>query len=195
MKKIILASASPRRKELLQMLIGDNFDIATSSYEEDNTLKLSPKDLVLHHSLEKGRDVAKRVEEGIVVSADEIIVFNGKILGKPHTEEKAREMLNKISGNIIEVITGIAVIDVENKKELQDFELTKVKMKKMTEREIEDYIKSGEPLDKAGAFGIQGKASVFVEKIEGCYFNVVGLPLFKLNNLLSQLGISIFDYQ
>lgn len=176
------------------MLIGDSFEIRTSDYEEDNTLKLEPKELVMHHSLEKGRDVASKIDEGVVISADTIIVFQGEILGKPHTEEKAREMLKKLSGNVIEVISGIAVIDVESKKELQDYEITKVKMKEMTEKEINDYVKSGEPLDKAGAFGIQGKAAVFIEKIDGCYFNVVGLPLFKLNKMLDQVGVSIFDY-
>ena len=195
MRKIILASGSPRRKELLQMLIGDNFEIKTSDYEEDNTLDLSPKDLVLHHSLEKGRDVAKQLTEGIVISADTIVVFDDKVLGKPHTEEKAREMLNQINDKIVEVITGFAVIDIENNKELQDFELTKVQMKQMSEKEIGEYIKSGEPLDKAGAFGIQGKAAVLVEKIDGDYFNVVGLPLFKLNNFLQKIGISIFDFK
>ncbi len=193
MRKIILASGSPRRKELLQMLIGDNFEIQTSSYEE-RLLNLGPKELVLHHSLEKGRDVAKSNREGIVISADTVVVFENKVLGKPHTEEKAIKMLNKINGNIIEVITGLAVIDIENKKELQDIELTKVKMKQMTDKEIEDYIESGEPLDKAGAFGIQGKAAIFVEKIDGCYFNVVGLPLFKLNNLLTKVGVFIFEF-
>ena len=195
MRKIILASGSPRRKELLQMLIGDNFEIKTSNYEEDNTLDLSPKDLVLHHSLEKGKDVAKQLTDGIVISADTIVVFDNKVLGKPHTEEKAKEMLGQINGKIVEVITGLAIIDVENNKELQDFELTKAKMKQMSEKEMEDYIKSGEPLDKAGAFGIQGKAAVLVERLEGDYFNVVGLPLFKLNKLFQKLGISIFDFK
>lgn len=194
MKKIILASASPRRKELLQMLIRDNFEIKTSDYQEDNTLKLSPKELVLCHSLEKGRDVARQLKEGIVISADTVVVFKNEVLGKPKTEEKAKEMLEKINGKTVEVISGIAVVDIENKKELQDFEITKVKMKKMSEKEIDDYIKSGEPLDKAGAFGIQGKAAVLVEKIDGDYFNVVGLPLFRLNNLLLKVGVSTLSH-
>lgn len=192
MRKIILASGSPRRKELLQMLIGDSFEIQTSDYEEDNTLDLRPKDLVLLHSLEKGRDVAGKNNEGIVIAADTVVVFENEILGKPHSQEKAKEMLKKINGKIVEVITGLAVIDIENKKELQDCESTKVKMKQMSQQEIERYIASGEPLDKVGAFGIQGKASVLVERIDGCYFNVVGLPLFKLNNILLKLGILVF---
>ncbi|PIS39074.1 MAG: septum formation protein Maf [Candidatus Nealsonbacteria bacterium CG08_land_8_20_14_0_20_43_11] len=194
MKKIILASVSERRKELLALLIGNNFEIVVSSYEEDNTLNLSPKDLVLLHSLEKGRDVAKSLTEGIVISADTLVVFENQVLGKPKTPEKAKEMLNKINGRTVEVLTGMAVIDIENKKELQNFEIAKIKIKKMSEQEIDGYIKTGEPLDKAGAFAIQGKGAVLIEKIDGDFFNVVGLPLFKLSNLLSQLGISIFDF-
>lgn len=194
MKKIILASGSPRRKELLQMLIGDNFEVKTSAYEEDNTLVMTPKDLVLYHSLEKGRDVAKQLPEGVVIGADTVVVFENQVLGKPRSEDEAREMLEKISGQVVEVISGIAVINIEAKKELQDFEITKVKMKQMSAEEIADYIKTGVPLDRAGAFGVQDKGAVFIEKIDGCYFNAVGLPLFKLNNLLNQLGVSIFEF-
>ena len=179
---------------MLALLIGNNFEVVVSSYEEDNTLNLSPKDLVLLHSLEKGRDVAKSLTEGIVISADTLVVFENQVLGKPKTPEKAKEMLNKINGRTVEVLTGMAVIDIENKKELQNFEIAKIKIKKMSEQEIDGYIKTGEPLDKAGAFAIQGKGAVLIEKIDGDFFNVVGLPLFKLSNLLSQLGISIFDF-
>lgn len=193
MPPIILASGSPRRKELLQMLIGDNFTIKTSAYKEDNTLNLPPKDLVLLHSLEKGKDVAKNLNGGIVISADTIVVFGNEVLGKPRTEEEAKKMLSKISGQWVESISGLAIIDVANKKELQDFETTRIKMKKMSEQEIDGYIKTGEPMDKAGAFAVQGRGAVFIEKIEGDFFNVVGLPLFKLNNLLNQSGISVFD--
>lgn len=194
MKKIILASSSPRRKQLLQLLIGDNFEIQTSDYKEDNTLKMSPKDLASSHALKKGRDVAKKFNDAIIISADTIVVLNNKILGKPNDAQDAKQMLQNLSGNIVEVISGIAVIDSANKKELQDYAITEVKMKKMSEKEINDYVKSGEPLDKAGAFGIQGKAAIFIEKINGCYFNIVGLPLFKLNKMLEKLEISIFDY-
>jgi len=192
MKQIILASGSPRRKELLSTLIGGNFTIQTSDYEEDNTLNLDPKDLVLRHSLEKAKDVAKDNKEAIVIGADTIIVFENKVLGKPHTEEKAKEMLSMMNGKTVEVTTGLAVIDGDD--ELQEFEVTKLQMKQMSEKEMDDYIATKEPLDKAGAFGIQGKGAVLVEKIDGCYFNVVGLPLFKLNSLLEKVGVSIFDF-
>lgn len=192
MRKIILASNSPRRNELLRQIIGDNFIIKTSSYDENNSLKMTPKNLVMHHSREKGRDVAKHFKNGIVISADTVVVFKNKILGKPHTEERATQMLKKISGNYVDVITGLTVVDIDSDKKLTTFEITKVKIKKISEAEIIDYVKSGEPLDKAGAFGIQEKGAVFVEKIEGCYFNIVGLPLFKLNKILARIGINVF---
>ena len=149
--------------------------------------------MVLLHSLAKGRDVAKSLKQGIVVSADTIVVFENHVLGKPKTPEKAKEMLNKINGKIVEILTGMAVIDIENKKELQNFEKAKIKIKQISEQEIYGYIKTGEPLDKAGAFAVQGRGAVLIEKIDGDFFNVVGLPLFKLNNLFNQLGISVFD--
>lgn len=195
MKKIILASASPRRKELLKILIGDNFEIKTSDYEENNSLDLPPKDLVLFHSLEKGRDVAKKLSEGIVISADTIVAFENEVLGKPKTVGNAKEMLDKINGQWVEIITGLAVIDIVSKKEFQHFEIAKVKIKQMSNQEIDNYIKTGEPLDKAGAFAVQGKGAVLIEKTEGDFYSVVGLPLFRLNELLAQAGVNIFDYK
>lgn len=192
MRKIILASNSPRRQELLRILVGNNFIIKKSSYEENNKLSMPPMDLVIHHSREKGQNVAQFFENGVVISSDTLVVFENEVLGKPETEENAEMMLNKISGHWIDVISGIYVIDIENKKEFKDYEITRVKIKIMDEEEILNYIKTGEPLDRAGAFAIQGKGAVLVEKIDGCYFNVVGLPLFKLNKILKIIGINIF---
>ncbi|MFX1255472.1 MAG: Maf family nucleotide pyrophosphatase [Promethearchaeota archaeon] len=189
-----MASSSPRRKQLLQQLIGQNFEVKKSTYEETKELKTDPVELVLHHSLQKGKDVAKDFESGVVISADTVVIFDKKIQGKPNSEEEARKILRAISGKYIEVLSGIAVIDIDNNKEKQAHEWTKVKIKNLSEKEIEEYIESGEPLDKAGAFGIQEKGAIFIEKIDGCYSNVVGLPLYRLNSLLEQLGISIFDY-
>ncbi|MBU1201736.1 MAG: septum formation protein Maf [Nanoarchaeota archaeon] len=195
MRQIILASTSPRRKNLLKQLIGDNFKIVSSSYEEDNNLDLDPKNLVLHHSLQKGRSVAEKLKTGVVISADTLIVLDNKIIGKPHTKENSISTLKNISGKNILVVTGIIVIDVDKKKELQDYEFTTVKITKLSEKEINDYVNSGEPLDKAGAFGIQEKGAFMVEKIDGDYFNVAGLPLFKLTKLLEKIGVSIFGYK
>lgn len=195
MKKIILASSSPRRKELLKILVGDNFEIKTSDYEEDNSLALLPKDLVLFHSLEKGRDVARKLPEGIVISADTIVAFENKVLGKPKTIGNAKEMLEKINGQWVEIITGMAVIDIDSKKEFQHLEVAKVKIKQMSEQEIDSYIETGEPMDKAGAFAVQGKGAILIEKTDGDFYSIVGLPLFELNKLLAQAGVNIFDYK
>ncbi len=195
MKPIYLASGSPRRKELLRQLIGDNFEIIKSNYEEDNDLDMSPVDLALHNSIEKGRDVVGKLEKGIVISADTFITFNNKVLGKPNTPENARQFLKEISGQTVEVLTGYVVIDVETKQEVQGCEITKVKIGDLTDALIDAYIATGEPLDKAGSFAIQEKGAIIVEKIDGCYFNVVGLPLYKLNEALTKLGIYVFEYK
>src|SRR3989338_3517264 len=191
MKQIILASASPRRKDLMKRLF-KKFIVCKSSYNEDNSLPLSPIKLTQYHALEKGKDVAKHFKSGIVISADTIVAYNNKVLGKPSSKENAMEMLKLISGKEHEVITAFAVIDINKKRIIRDYEVTKVKMKLLTDKEINDYINYEKPFDHAGAYAIQGKAAVFVEKIEGDYFNVVGLPLFKLNNILKKLGIDIF---
>lgn len=192
MKQIILASASPRRKELMKLLF-KKFTVYKSSYNEDNNLPLSPIKLTQYHALEKGKDVAKHFKSGIVISADTIVVYNNKVLGKPDSKESAIKMLKLISGKEHEVITALAVIDIDNNKTIQDYEITTVKMKTLTDKEINDYIDYEKPFDNAGAYAIQGKAAVFVEGINGDYFNVVGLPLFKLNNVLKELGVDIFN--
>jgi septum formation protein len=179
---IILASTSPRRKKLLQELIGKKFRCVPSAYEEDNTLKMKPKDLVMHHALQKGRDVARRTK-GIVISADTLVVYKGKVLGKPHTEKKAREMLHLISGKTVKVITGFAVIA---RKEHVGFEEVPVVMKKMSRKEIDDYVKTGIPLDRAGAFGIQDSDFEPVKEIKGDYASVVGLPLARISTILKK---------
>jgi len=194
MRKIILASSSPRRKQLLTQLIGNNFEIKVSSYNENNNLKMSPLKLVLHHSLNKGKEVAKNLKEGIVISSDTLVVYNKEVLGKPITEENAKLMLNKISDKEVKIITGLAVIDIENKKEFLDYEITKVKIKKLTIEEIDSYIKTKEPLDRAGAFAIQEKGSAFIEYVKGDYLAAVGLPLFKLNKILEKLSVNIFNF-
>jgi len=193
MPKIILASASPHRKQLLKNLIGDNFGVQVSDYEEDNTLNLVPKDLVLHHSLEKGRDIVKKFPESVIISADTVAEVDGQVLGKPHTPENAIKMLKLISDKKIKIFSAVTVIYKD--KELSDFEETELEFKKMSDKEIQDYVDTGEPLDKAGAFAIGYRASIFIETIKGCYFTIEGLPIFKLNKLLNEIGISIFDYK
>ncbi len=190
-KKLILASSSPRRKELFQVL-GVKFKIVPSQIKKEEINRdLSPKDYVRKLSYLKALDVASRTLNAIVVGADTIVVFKNKILGKPQTKKKAIEMLKKLSGKIHLVITGITVIDTATKQTAQDTVTTKVKFGKLDKNLITKYVLTGEPLDKAGAYGIQGKGFLLVESIDGDYFNVVGLPLYKLNRLLKKFGVPL----
>jgi septum formation protein len=193
MRQIILASASPRRKELLEQLIGDNFLVYPSTYEEIPFPGLTPEELLRKHSIGKAKDVAKHFNSGLIISADTMVVCNGETLGKPKFPERAKEMLGKLSGRRFRVVTSLTVLDLDNRKEISELESTFVFMKKLNEREILGYIRTGEPLDKAGAFGIQGKGALFIEKIEGDFFNTVGLPLFLLGKILDELGIFLFE--
>ncbi|MGB9927777.1 MAG: Maf family nucleotide pyrophosphatase [Methanosarcina sp.] len=193
MRQIILASASPRRKELLSQLIRDNFLVYPSNYVETPLSGLSPEELLLKHSIEKARDVAAHFNSGLIISADTSIVCAGEILGKPLSFERAEEMLTKLSGEKFKVITGLTVLDLDNDNIASEIESTIVYMKKLSKAEVLAYIKTHEPLDKAGAFAIQGKGAIFIERIEGDFFNVVGLPLFRLGNILERFGVSIFE--
>lgn len=194
MKQIILASQSPRRKKLLETIFGDNFKIHISDYKEINNLDSKPIEIAKKHAIGKARDVAKNYKNAIIIGADVFVFFNKEILGKPKDEQDAFLMLKKILGKWVDVISGLAVIDVQSNKEYVDYELTKVKMAKLTDKEIWAYIKTNDPMDKAGSFGMQDKGAILVEKIDGCYSNVVGLPLPKLHKVLKKLKIDIFNY-
>lgn len=184
-KRLVLASASPRRKEILQNL-GLSFEVITSDAEEKQENGIPPYMMVQQLAMIKGTDVALRVKDALVVSADTIVYLDGKVLGKPGTVEKAREMLKMLSGNEHEVYTGICITDSGGGKSVSDYEVTKVKFRTLTDEEIEKYILTGEPMDKAGAYGIQGKGCLLVEKINGDYLNVVGLPAAKLARVLKE---------
>lgn len=190
MKKIILASSSPRRKTLLEQ-IGLKFEIDPSNYNEGAVSEMEPRKLAEYLSLKKAIEVAKRHEETVVISADTVVVIDSKILGKPKTSEEAKSMLKKLSGKCHSVITGFAIIDTGDNKQISKSVETKVYFKNLSEKEIDAYISTGEPMDKAGAYGIQGKAALFVERIEGDYFNVVGLPVLSLTEELKNFGIKI----
>jgi septum formation protein len=191
MKKIILASRSPRRKQLLEQ-IGLKFEIDPSDYEEDISLKMEPKKLVEYLSLGKATDVAKRHKDAVIISADTIVALDGEIFGKPKTSERAKYMLQKMSGRAHSVLTGFTIIDTETKKQISKSVETKVYFKNLSEKEIDAYIATGEPLDKGGGYAIQGLAALFIEKIEGDYFNIVGLPIFPLTEELKNFGVSVF---
>lgn len=192
---LILASASPRREELLQKL-GLNFQTVPPHLEDNNILPgeneiTSPHQYALRLAYRKAKQVVQNQQEGLIISADTIVVWQGNIFGKPRDRHHAQQMIRCLSGNVHRVITAVIVWDANSCRKIQDYDGSLVKMKKLEEQEIEDYLNSDEPYDKAGAYGIQGTAGKFVERIVGSYFNVVGLPLEKLVSLLCRFGISI----
>ena len=190
MKKIILASGSPRRKEVLEN-VGLDFTVVTSDYEEDMTLDMEPAKLAEYLSLGKAKDVAKGYADAIVIAADTFVTLDHHRLGKPATNDVARSTLQTISGQTIDVITGYTIIDTATTKTVTKSVITQVVMKEITEAEITRYIKTGEPSDKAGAFGIQGYGALLVKEIHGDYYNVMGLPLFSLTQSLKEFGIKL----
>lgn len=186
---IVLASASPRRREILN-IFNLEFKVEPSNIDECINID-DPCDLVESLAYNKALDISKRIPGSLIIGADTIVYFNEKILGKPKSKDEAYEMLKSLSGNVHSVITGISLVCEDENIALKDHEITKVYFKILTDEEIWSYIDTGEPLDKAGSYGIQGIASVFVEKIEGCYFNVVGLPTNKLYNLLGRIEVNL----
>lgn len=177
MKKIILASGSPRRKELIKLL-GYPFEICVRGVEEKLDRQLSPEDNVKCLARLKAEVVAKDYPFDWVIGADTMVCLEEHILGKPQNEVEAAKMLQLLSGKKHRVITGVALI---RKEEVISFcETTYVQMKTLSAQEIEDYIATREPMDKAGAYGIQGKGAIFIEGIEGDYYNVVGLPIHQI---------------
>lgn len=196
-KNIILASGSPRRKELLSRLVGKEFQIIKTNFEENNEEKIDYLELAKKHGLGKAKDVYDHLDSelkknSIVIGADTFVVLDGEVLGKPLEEKKAYRMLKKQLGRVIEVVTGLCVIDGSCDKIYLETVVTKVHMAKLSDRDVLEYIMSEKPLDKAGAFGIQDKGAVFVEKIEGDYFNIMGFPLYYVNQLLLKCGYEVF---
>ena len=191
---IYLASNSKARKKILETF-GLKFKVVPSNVKEKRGRGgLSYAGLVKANALNKARDVSKRIKSGIVVAADTICVQNGKIFGKPRNLKDARAMLKILSSKPQWLYTGIVVIDKESGKVLVDYEKTKVYMDKLKDKEIDAYFKKVSPLDKAGSFDIQGQGAVFIRRIEGCFYNVVGLPLRKLYRMLKKFGIKIFIF-
>ncbi len=183
--KIILASASPRRKELLE-LINLKFEINPSNIDEILNEDLSLEKKIEDLSYQKALNIAdKTSDDYLVIGADTVVEINGEILGKPKDKDDAKRMLKLLSGKYHSVITAIAIISTKDKSNfVVTHEKTKVKFIDLTDEKIEKYINSGEPMDKAGAYAIQGLGVMFVQSIEGCYTNVVGLPIPLLTNIL-----------
>lgn len=176
MKHIILASASPRRKEILE-LADLKFDIMPSNAQEITT-KTAPNEVVMELASIKAKDIYEKSEkQSMIVGADTVVAYQGQILGKPTDEADAKRMLTMLSGQTHEVYTGVCVIEDEKIKTF--YEETKVTFYEISDEQINRYIKTGEPMDKAGSYGIQGKAAVFIKGIEGDYYNVVGFPIAR----------------
>ena len=206
MSQIILASASPRRKELLEQ-IGLEFEICPAKGEEVIT-KSIPEEVVMELSKQKAEEVAAMVSsfgeehkdittpsDILVIGADTVVAYDGKILGKPQDEADAKRMLTMLSGNTHSVFTGVTLVLIDKSGragELVFFEKTDVKMYPMTEAEIDRYVATGEPMDKAGSYAIQGKCAIHIEKIDGDYNNVVGLPIARIYQELKKIGIDIY---
>ena len=185
MAELILASGSPRRKELLETA-GLDFKVIVADVDEKIPDGATPREAVKALALQKAQAVAKDYEQSIVIGADTVVVCDGEILGKPKDEDDAFNMLRSLSGCTHTVCTGVALI---NGTEIRNFcEVTEVEFYNLSDEEIKVYIKTGEPMDKAGAYGIQGKGCVLVKQIVGDYFNVVGLPVSKVYRELSDMN-------
>lgn len=184
--EIILASQSPRRKEILSLL-DVPFKIMVSEADETVEKGLPPYFIAESLSLKKAAAVAKDVtSDALVIGADTIVVSDGKILGKPTDEDDAYKMLSSLSGKWHEVISGVTVLHTKSAESKSFYVKTRVRFAELSDKEIRDYIATKEPCDKAGAYGIQGRGSKFIEEIEGDYFNVVGLPLQRLYQVLKK---------
>lgn len=195
---LILASSSPRRRELLASL-GLTFEVMSPNVDEDafRLDHLPPEEIVRFLSRTKAQEVFKRDPHAIVIGADTIVVCDGVIFGKPKDQDDAYRMLDALQGKRHEVYSGITVFHPQESPERPPFSsealCTHVFMRSLTPDEIRAYIATGEPLDKAGAYAIQGYGSTLIERIEGCYFNVVGMSLFLLNQQFSTLGETLLD--
>lgn len=185
MKNLVLASKSPRRKEILEMLAW-KFRVDSEETKEEFIEGQSIEENMQRIALEKAKAVQKRHSEDIILACDTVVVVEGKVLGKPRDEEEAKAMLRKLSGKSSEVYSAVALVDVAEGREKTFVEKTKIYFYPLTEEEIEDYVATGEAMDKAGAYAIQGKASLFIERIEGDYWNVVGLPISKVYRALEE---------
>lgn len=186
--KIILASKSPRRKELLERMGIQDFETISPNVDERAFHGLPPEELVRRLSAEKAAAVAGKVgKDAVVIAADTVVALEGAVLGKPADELDAFKMLSALSGVRHQVYTGVTVCRGGEKQTAH--EVTDVTFRELSEREIEDYISTGEPMDKAGAYGIQGYGALLIQGISGDYYNVMGLPVCRLSGMLSRFGV------
>jgi septum formation protein len=183
-RKVVLSSKSPRRRELFARL-GIPFVIRPSSANERGLEAKSPREFALKAALLKAKTIAKSYEDAVIVAADTVVTIDGDILGKPVDEADAMAILKRLSGKSHEVITAVIVSDLKTGSSLLDTVTTTVWFRELSDEEIEEYIETGDPMDKAGAYGIQTIGDKFVERIDGDYDNVVGLPVKKVRELMA----------
>ncbi|MBU5332682.1 MAG: Maf family protein [Anaerocolumna aminovalerica] len=197
MYKIILASGSPRRKEIFEQ-IGIDFSVVISE-DEEVIQKSRPDEIVEELATKKACSVASEMEEGtIVIGADTMVALDGQVMGKPKNEQDAKDMIGKLQGKKHQVYTGVCAVIKEIGKEeriIRFVQCTDVWVYPMTEEQIDAYVATGEPMDKAGAYGIQGKFAVHIEKVEGEYLNIVGFPISKLYQTLMKEGIDLLSFK
>ena len=187
---IILASGSPRRKELMEMLGFENLKIIPAKGEERPPEGAGPEELVRALAAQKAEEVSALAgPEDVIVAADTIVWVDDRVVGKPHSKAEARAMLHTLSGRTHQVYTGVCVI--KGGEKLCQCEVSTVHFRPLTDEEIRAYVACGEPMDKAGSYGIQGKGALFVRGIEGDFFNVMGLPLCRLGEMLKQQGVNV----
>ncbi|SFJ41909.1 Maf family protein [Thermoflavimicrobium dichotomicum] len=194
-KELILASGSPRRQEILADL-QLAFQVRTSDVDETLPPGIQPDEAVKYLALKKAQAVASTCSSALVIGADTIVVLDGQILGKPADAADAIRMLSRLQGRVHQVYTGIALIEVEEGhiiREITRARKTDVWMRELSREKMEWYVRTGEPLDKAGAYGIQGYGAILIDRIDGCYFNVVGMSISLLEQMMEELGYSMFD--
>ncbi|RAW10324.1 septum formation protein Maf [Paenibacillus taichungensis] len=193
-RRIILASTSPRRKELIASL-HLAFEVIPSHADEDTPPEWTPEQTVQELAMRKAlavyRGLEGREQDAVIVGSDTVVVLDGDILGKPVDEADAERMLSRLQGRVHRVFTGVACIDVSNGQSMVQYRQTDVTMKELSEATIRAYVQTGEPSDKAGSYAIQGIGASLIERVEGCYFNVVGLPLSLLSDMLDGFGIHV----
>lgn len=189
MRKLILASASPRRKQLLETL-GVPFTIEPSDYEEDMTIQLPPRELAEVLATGKAEAVAIKHADAVVIAADTFLEFDGKVIGKPYTAEKATATLRVLSGKPHFAHTGYCIVDTKTGEQFSGVETIRITLRELSDQEIADYVATGEPLLAAGAYMVQSGGAGFVEHLDGEYAAMVGLPLAKITPILKRLGVA-----
>jgi len=194
MKKLVLASSSPRRKQMLKELAVRFSVVHTSADEPPHTRGETPSAYVKKNAELKARAAARIVKNAFVIGADTVVVYRGLVLGKPLSLNDAFDYMHLLNGRTHAVYTGLCIADTSGNSVLRAYEKTKVTFRKLTEDEIRQYLARINPLDKAGAYAIQAQGALIVAGITGCYYNVVGFPIARLEEMLLQLGVSLFSY-